>query len=422
MHLRTFPINTFARKAALTGIFGVLLVGLIFSAKWSFANAISTQAQHKEVAEFTISLAPDDPQTHYALAVLNEKTFLPDDLERSLAEYQFAAALAPYDYRVWLALAKAFERSGKSEDASKAYRKSLEIAPNYSQIHWAFGNFLLRQGESENAFREIKTAAETHSIYLKPAVLAAWQFFDGNLVKIREIFGRSPALDSMLSVILSEAKRYDEALEVWNSIPETDKKDRFREDGKLLFRQMIAANKFRDALEIHNSIADADAEKYEVGKISNGGFEKNVDPESRQIFDWELGAGLQPQILYDENNKSEGKRSLVLIFNSADGKDFRAISQLLVVKPGDDHKLSFSGKAELKTNATFRWEIADADGNLIAFTEPVEPNSDWKTISSDFRVPDGIEAVRIRLARVKCPQGICPVTGKIWFDDFKLER
>ncbi len=420
MTLKTIKINSILTKLALLSVCLILSLMMFFFAKWCFANAISTQSAQKEVSEFAVSLAPDDPQTHYALAVLNEKTFLSEDLERSLAEYELATALSPFDYRLWLALGKARERNGNASGAEAAFRKSLELAPNYAQIHWALGNFLLRQGRTDEAFTEIRRAAEGNETFLRPAVSTAWQNFAGNLSEIKKLFGNSPVLNSMLAAFLANEKRFDEALEIWNSLPLEDRKTIYKEEGKALFTQMIAAKKVRDALEIFNQIAAEGEETFVPEQIANGGFERDVKPKNAPLFDWQLGDGLQPQIGFDDAQKSEGQRSIVIVFNSADGRDFRNLSQLVVVEPNKNYELSFFYNSDLKTSATFSWQIADSANTILAETEPLAEKSDWTKITLKFTTPADAEAVNIKLARVKCPQGICPITGKIRFDDFQL--
>ncbi len=389
-------------------------------AKWTFGNAVATQAPLKEVAEFAVSLAPSDPQSHYTLAVLSEKTFLPEDLEKSLVEYETATALSPHDYRLWLALGNSLGRSGKAAEAESAFKKSLELAPNYAQIHWAYGNFLLRQGRTEEAFAEIRKAAETNETYLKQTVSLAWQVFDGNLGEIRKAFGSSPVVNSMIATFLAETKRFDEALEIWNTFSDEDKKTRFNEDGKTLFRQMIAAQKYRDALEIYNQIADSGEENFALEKIANGGFERDVKTKNASVFDWQLGDALQPQAGFDDGQKSEGNRSLVILFNSADGKDFRNLSQTVVVQSDKNYELNFSYKSALKTDATVRWQILDTANNILSETENLSGKTDWTKINLIFKTPADAEAVNINLVRVNCPTAFCPISGKIWFDDFQL--
>ena len=44
--------------------------------------------------------------------------------------------------------------------AEKAYRRAVEIAPDYTYPHWQIGNFYLRRNQSDEAFAELKKAAE----------------------------------------------------------------------------------------------------------------------------------------------------------------------------------------------------------------------------------------------------------------------
>jgi tetratricopeptide (TPR) repeat protein len=422
MALKTISLKTAPLKIALLAYCLIISILMVFFAKWTFGNAVATQAALKEVAEFAVSLAPSDPQSHYTLAVLQEKTFLPEDLDKSLVEYETAVALAPHDYRLWLALGNSLGRNGKTVEAESAFKKALELAPNYAQIHWAFGNFLLRQGRTEEGFAEMGKAAETNETYLKSAVSTAWQVFDGNLSEVRKNFGSSPVLNSMIATFLAEGKRFDEALEIWNTFSDEDKKTRFKEEGKTLFRQMIEAKKYRAALEIYNQITASDEETFAAEQIANGSFEKDVKTKDASVFDWQLGDVLQPQVGFDDGQKTEGKRSLVILFNSADGKDFRNLSQNIVVQSDKSYELKFSYKSDLKTIATVSWQILDADNKVLAETENLSAKTDWAKITLAFKTPADAEVVKINLVQVKCPQGICPISGRIWFDDFQLGK
>ena len=78
-------------------------------------------------------------------------------------------------------------------------------------------------------------------------------------------------------------------------------------------------------------------------------------------------------------------------------------------------------KTELKTSAGLKWEIADAaDGKIFGSTAQITGNSDWTNTSINFNAAATTEAVVIRLTRENCQTGICPVSGKVWFDDFSL--
>ncbi len=232
---KSIKIKTDSSRFLLPAAGAVCLIITVFFVKWCFANAIAARAPNAEVAQLAIDLAPNDPQTHYALAVLNDKIFSPEDLLKSLAEFEQAVALAPNDYRLWLALGKARERNGDAAGAEVALRKALGLAPNYAQVQWTLGNILLRRGKTEEAFAEIRRAAESGETYRVPAVTTAWQIFGGDAARIRQNLGDSNSLKSALAVFLVKEKRFDEAMEIWNTLPVAAKKTLLKPDGEQLF-------------------------------------------------------------------------------------------------------------------------------------------------------------------------------------------
>ncbi|MEZ5428951.1 MAG: tetratricopeptide repeat protein [Pyrinomonadaceae bacterium] len=423
MAAKTIKIESPVHRILLAAALCVCLTATFFFAKWCFGNSISTRADYKEVADVAVSLAPGDPQTHYALAVLSEDTFLPEDLARSLAEYEKATALAPDDFRVWLALGRAREKNGDRAGARTALEKALSLAPNYAQVHWTLGNVLLRQGQTEEAYAHIRRAAESDRSYLEPAVSTAWQIFDGDMAEIRKYLGGGTELSFTLATFLAKQKRFDESLEIWKTLPAEDRKTVFRETGRILADEMIAAKKYRDSLEVHNQIAGTDAEIVKVGQIFNPGFEADVNPDKPGFFEWKLGEGIKPQIGFDDSQRHGGNRSLVILFNSTDGQSFRSLSQTVVVEGGQRYRFSAFFKSALKTSATLKWEIVEtSDGHLLASTEAVPDEADWTELETDFTAPESTQAVTIRLAREKCGRGICPISGRVWFDDFSLSQ
>ena len=300
MAIKSIKLKTSAWRGILLVAVLVCLLGVYFFAKWSFANTIALQAVNQEsvapmeIANFAVGLAPSDPQTHYALAVLLDKSFLPEYQPKSLAEYELATALAPNDFRFWIAVGKARERNGDQAGAENALRKALSLAPNYALVQWTLGNVLLRQGKTEEAFTEIRKAVENDSTYANPAITTASQTFDGDLSQIKKTLGDSAQTKKALAIYLLKQKKYRGAMQMFSEINGT--------------------------------------EKFAVGKISDGGFESNEKTEETKDFEWQIADGAQPQIGVDNQQKRGGNNSLGFVFNSADGKDFRAVSKLLQLK------------------------------------------------------------------------------------------
>ncbi|MCU0237809.1 MAG: carbohydrate binding domain-containing protein [Pyrinomonadaceae bacterium] len=423
MSIKKFQLNSPLSKVLLIIIGLVLVLIFFYFGKWSFANAMTTQATVKEISEIAIDLAPNDPQTHYSLGILAEKSLLPDDYEKSVKAFEKAVSLSPNDYRLWLALGKARERNDDQKGAENALRKALELAPNYSQTRWILGNILLRQGKSDEAFSEIRKAVDSDSTLAMPAATTAWNVFNGDVPTISSKIGDSLGVKAALAIFLAKQERYTEAMEFWNSLPKEEKRTTYQKNAKELINALLNVKKFRSALQIQTETAETDAEIAKIGQITNGSFEKNVDPKSISNFDWKIGEGTQTQFGFDDTTKNDGSRSLALVINSNTAQDFRSFSQNVAVESGKAYKFKGFVRADLKGTASAKIEISDAtNGKILATTANILNNSnDWQELSANFTMPENSEGITIKLIKSNCNSVTCQLSGKLWLDNFILE-
>ena len=422
MVIKSIKIESFESRIFLI-IFGLLgMVGVFFAFKWLLGNAISLQAANKNVAELAVRMAPSDPQPHYTLAVLNERTFLPEHIPIALSAYEKAAALSPNDYRWWVALGKAREQNGNASGAELAFKRAIEMSPNYAHVQWTYGNSLLRQGKTEKAFVEILKAARQHKKFTPPAVATIWQILDGDVKQVRKIIGNSNDLSSALAEFLAKQRRYDEALKVWNDLPENERRTTFKSNGENIYQYLLGDLRYRSALEVKSQIAESGTVKFNIASIHNGGFESDVNIKNPSLFEWEIGKGINPQINITNSYAKSGKRSLIITFNITNRKDFRTISQIIAVKSDKKYEFETFYKSELDAPETVKWEILDAKSKrLLASTDAAKRKTDWTRMEAIFNVSEDTEAIIIRIVREGCESAVCPLNGKIWFDDFSLK-
>ncbi|MDQ3219932.1 MAG: carbohydrate binding domain-containing protein [Acidobacteriota bacterium] len=420
MSIKFFKTDSKAGRMVLiaTGVFSI--AATVFAAKWSFAHTVAKSPDSTEVAALAVKLGPDDPQTHYAAAVLYEKTFAPEDMEKALSEFETSAALSPNNYFLWLSLGKARERTGDQTGAESALRKALELAPNYSNVQWTLGNALLRQGKTGEGFTEIRKAVSGDPAFTNAAATTAWQLLDGDMMQVRDAIGDSTRLNSAIAILLAGQKRFDEAFEIWNGLPADEKKTTLKEPGETLYRQLAEAKKYRFARRVTAQTGHAENYGDLIGQISNGGFEDVVKTQNAGIFDWRIADGSGPRIGPTEGQKHSGNYSLLISFG-AGGKDVRQISQTVAVEPGKSYSFEGFYRADLKTAAMFKWEIANAvDGKVLAATNALASSTDWTALRAEFAIPENIDGVIIRLIQENCAAA-CQVSGNLWFDDFSLK-
>ena len=404
-------------RAVFAAITVLTVISTFFVAKWGFAHTAAVRSDTVEVAELAAEMGPDDPQTHYALAVLLEKTFASADLEKAVNEFELATALSPNNYLLWLDLGRARERIGDPSGAEMALRKALELAPNYSRVRWALGNVLLRQGKNDEAFAEIRRAVANDASYTDAAATTAWQIFDGDIDLVRNAIGDSPRLNAALATLLAGRKRFDEAMGIWDGLPADEKKISLKETGQTLYRQFIEAGKYRLASSVGDQIGMSPKS---IAEIANGGFEEPLAAQNSNIFSWRIADGTSPRIGPTDGQKHSGNYSLLMSFGPS-SKEIRPVSQTVAVEPGKSYVFEIFYRSDIKTQAKLKWEIVTAaDGNAIAVTDALAPAADWMPVRATLNVPADIDGVTIRFAAADCNPAACSISGSIWFDDFSL--
>jgi hypothetical protein len=226
-------------------------------------------------------------------------------------------------------------------------------------------------------------------------------------------------MKAALAVALTQRKKFDQALQVWNEIP-ADKKREAAETGRSIFNTLLSEHHYRDAQAV---LASLGSEASSPGQVSNGGFEGPVTLKASSPFDWQITGSGQPQVVPTKGEKHGGSNSIALVFSLTDSKDFQPISQIVTVEPGAAYTFESFFKSDVETHEPIIWEIADAgSGKTLAATQATAKTANWSELTAQFTVPAGSDGITIRLARQGCSSPVCPATGRIWFDDLSITR
>src|SRR5260221_4382057 len=146
-----------ARDASAAALVIVPLLLTWSSGRSGLASLVTSYAATSSKigpANAAVSFDKGNPDAHYIRATILAGT----DLPASVSEYEQAALSRPDDYVLWLSLARARELNGDSAGAVSASRQAGPLAPDIVVPHYQLGNILLRAGQREEAFKELRLA------------------------------------------------------------------------------------------------------------------------------------------------------------------------------------------------------------------------------------------------------------------------
>ncbi|HSL53871.1 MAG TPA: hypothetical protein VK868_05725, partial [Pyrinomonadaceae bacterium] len=122
-------------------------------------------------ADAAVKFGPSDPEAHRARATVFNRLQQPDEAAQSLER---ATALRYRDDYLWIELGITREELGDTEGALAALDQAVRWAPYYAHTHWQRGNLLLRMGQANDAFTELRTAAAANPRYAPNLIDLAW--------------------------------------------------------------------------------------------------------------------------------------------------------------------------------------------------------------------------------------------------------
>jgi len=376
-----------------------------------------------ESAEAAARLAPQDPLAHLTLARLHYAGFDPQETPLTLREYAQAAALAPNDYLIWTETGRARAALGDVDGGIAALRRAVELAPNYAEQRWHLGNALIRAGRNDEAFAELRRAADADPYKYRPQVFnLAWQIYGPDMARVVDAVGKTPAARAQLVGVLAGRSRFDDALGVWSSLSAEEKRTQAGA-GASLARTLYGRGQYQRALQV---LGESGAQDVAPEKISNPGFESDIAQAGAQLFGWQVTPTPGAQVVIDTHAAHGGRRSLRVLFNASGQIDFRSVSQLVAVEPSTHYRLTYFVRTEdLKSVAmplAFAADASTPEAPLGASAPAPSGTSDWQQVAFELTTGPKTEAVVVRITRAGCPEGACPIFGKIWYDDFDLQR
>jgi len=428
-------VHISVRRVPVRILLIVLLLGAgvwsYYVVRWYIGNTLAEYFSPTEsgisVANMAESMAPNDPLTHWRIAQVTQKLLPLDQQGPAIAEYEKAVSLSPYDYRFWMSLGTAHEQSGDPSKAELALKQAITLAPSYAYPHWYLGNLYLRNGRYNEAFAELRRAAEADSELLPQLFNLSWEIYNADPEALKNSVGQNSGVRAKFAHYLLSQKRFEDGMRLWNVLT-SEEKIANKETAESIVNTLKIETKFHDALNVWNDVA-YERFRPEVGSIFDGGFEEPISYSSDTVFGWQVKNAPQMQIAIDPNKSHSGSRSLRLLFQVRANLDSLNVSQLVPVQSSTDYDFEYYiATDKLETGSAPQVQILDANTGAVLFESSMAPGgtNDWTRINVSFKTSDKTEAITLKIVRVKCgdeeQNPMCPIFGSVWYDDFSLKR
>jgi tetratricopeptide (TPR) repeat protein len=374
--------------------------------------------------ERATQLEPGDARNWYLLGHYWQFSLEDPDAHQAIRAYKIAASLDPHSAETWLGLGSAYESRSDLAQARNAFlhaKKSYQLS---AEVSWQYGNFLLRQGELQPAFSEMRRAVEsdhTHggeafsrSLRVEPNVD---QILDRVLPPNRDVYV------DVISDQIADGQT-DIALQVWNRLfaiqPRVPLRDVYPLIGALRNSQRIAdARSVWDQAVVLAGMAELQGPLGSV--LWDGGFESGVTGVG---YSWFFSEGLRNmQISIDVQEKHSGNHSLRLTFDGQSIVTSTDICHYVPVQPSSSYRFS----AWLKTRAIttdqgirFQLRSLGTEDRSVAVTPEVHGSEPWTRIEIPWSSGKDVQEVQVCLVRSLSDQLENKIKGTTWIDDVAL--
>lgn len=424
--------KTISSKSAVgrIAVLGVVIAALAFAwfgVRWQVGNMLGELTQPSQdnalaVAQAATELAPRDPLPRWLLATKLKEEFDEASTAESIRNFEETVRRSPNDFRWWIELGRAYEQAERIAEAEKAFKRAVELAPAYTFPQWQIGNFLLRQDRIDEAFVHLTKTTEKSIVYREQVFALAWDYFDKSPQRVEQIAANTPEVRVTLALFYARREAAADAVRIWNTIPEPEKAKNpvlVKTITQLLYTQ----RHFRETLEFARQAGiDPDAQPETV---SNAGFEKSLGDAESTFFGWKVDRNDNKlEVRSDTTTKSEGQQSLKLVFKNYSKPELYNVSQLIAVQPRGRYRLTFMLRTDnLKTGGEPILDIVDAKHDTFIVRSQRFPlgTNDWQKWTLEFSVPEDSDGITIKTGREACGEN-CPISGTLWYDDFKLEK
>jgi len=353
-----------------------------------------------------------------ALTLRAEQLIEEGDLPAARDTAQRALRADPLQWRAYRVLAELAERSGEPGRAYALYRIAARHQPRDAATRvWLF-NHHIAAGQAALAVSDLDALLRARpqlipalsgiitGVATRPETQAAF---------VDALVRQPPWRATVVPMLVRQASDLDGLARLIEALRRSPVGLDASTHGDWVER-LIRERRY-DQAYLHWVGALPDDRRKVIGNVYNGDFGHRPTDAG---FDWRIEsvAGAHQDIL------DSGTGAALRLSFDDQRVPFRHLSQLLLLPPGH-YRLAGKARAEaLRSSVGLAWTLSCAeDDNIIATSEPLRGEHDWRSFTVDFSVPEArCVAQWLRLvsaARLASEQRI---SGSLWVDELSVTR
>lgn len=373
--------------------------------------------------ERATQIEPENALNWYLLGRYLQYSLEDANPERAISSYLTSLRIEPQATVTWMDLAATYETEGNVVEARSAFLNAKKTYPASAEVSWRYGNFLLRQGELEPAFTEIRHSVETDPLRAPEAFSRCVRIEpDADVILDRVIPANREVYIAVMHDLIGE-RQADNALKVWKRLVAMHAEVPMSEIFGLVstLRQM---GRGPEAHELWMQGAEraglGDLQGPKDSPVWDGGFETII---SGWDYSWRYSTAAHGvQIGLDRQEQHSGKQSLRVSFDGSSDISFREVCQTVPVKGGTSYELSgWMQTKGLTTDKGVRLELQPfTPGGSLVNTAEAHGTAGWTRLSAVWEGSKENQDVEICLRRDASEQEDNKIRGTVWVDDVAL--
>ncbi|MBC2710756.1 MAG: tetratricopeptide repeat protein [Desulfosarcina sp.] len=311
----------------------------------------------------------------------------------------------------WLRLAETEAAMGREEKAKDILTFTTDMTDQV--LRWKWPQMVLASELSmEKCFYRNTNYLLSHKVLEQDALQLLHTHLGGEASAVITVL--EPAHLTAYLNWLMQWGMTDESLVVWQAmaaVAEPEKETAVRYAHFLLNHKRITAS-----MGIWQKYTGVDG-------MTNPGFEKDI---TGRAFDWRHWGEKDGnwKLKRVDHDTIEGDYALRITFNGQENISFQHIYQIIVADPQQKYRLMYAWKSRsITTDQGPFVEIYGYDGKGLYQAGPmITGTHGWHKASIEFDMPEDCRSAVVRLRRRPSKRFDSKIRGKVWIDDFRLEK